>query len=160
LGSEKLERRGLHETGGPLSTRGGVMDKTEVVGYKVVKRLNDGSYGSAILSERSKAFAIYRPKNWTRARTTLLKAGLGLTYFGYLEQAFTYKYTCGTTDLEVWKCEVRHTLVVPDHRSDLWDLLGALKVVVKKFLIIHYYSLKWPDGTRMAEEIKLLEEVF
>jgi hypothetical protein len=130
--------------------------------FKVVRRRADGSLVSCSI-ENPEFVVEYRPALWSEARIG------GLLVF--TRYAFADGFACALRvhtrhEYEVWRCEGREQVPLPQFRISRTELTEAVKMLwrcedlskIKKFLWPGYFKL-WPEGTATYKFIKLLERV-
>jgi hypothetical protein len=130
--------------------------------FKVVRRRADGSLVSCSI-ENPELAVEYRPGLWSEARV----GGL-LVFTRYaLADGFACALRVHTRhDYEIWRCEGREEMPLPQFRISRTDLTEAVKMLwraqelgeIKKLLWPRYFDL-WPEGTAAYRMVKLLERV-
>lgn len=104
-----------------------------------------------------KAMVQYVVGQWVYAPQWLAVSGYHLTYFESLYFARRHLgLGCGLdTSFCIWSCEIRHEVELP---PILWptELDNGRKVKIVP-LTSNSSAINWPDGTRMAHAIKILD---
>jgi len=125
------------------------------IGYKVVRVSQNGDLLSS--SARKRASKKYKIGKWVTAPRWLARKGYHLLYFTTLEEAARFvryfELILDDISIKIFKCEVKGI------KEELPPFCSPDFLAEGKLLSIGDSYGPWPKGTRMAEKIKLTEEV-
>ncbi len=119
-----------------------------MTGYKVVKK-TENKYFSCWVGGKLKVE--YKINKWVSANKREAKKGYGLTFFWFKDAAKDFLIYQGRSDAD-W-------VILNVKVKEVFEFLPKYEVVLWDTNTIHdtFYG-RWPNETRMAKEIKLLEE--
>ena len=122
-------------------------------GYKVVRKTGIGYRGAYVNT-------YYSLGKWRKAPAELSRLGYGLTYFATLQEAEEYRQFHGLKNrgAVIVTCEVRGVFKHLERRACVkhGDLV---RTMVRRIKSGDFSCVGYPPGTKMAEEMRLIEEV-
>jgi hypothetical protein len=130
--------------------------------FKVVRRDAHGRLVSCSVEEPELAVE-YRPGLWSEARVGGL---LVFTRYALADGFACALYAHTRHEYEIWRCEGREQVPLPEFRISRTDLTEAVKMLwsaqdlgqIKKLLWPRLF-MPWPEGTAAYRMVKLLERV-